>query len=61
MSEDRRSQGQSSDHDGAREPKARRPYTSPSLVEYGSIARLTHTGGSTAKEGTTPRVKSGCL
>lgn len=63
MSEDRRtgSQGDSSDQDRARESRPRRPYTSPSLVEYGSIARLTHTGGSTAREGATPRVRTGCL
>lgn len=63
MTDDRRtgSRGDSADHDRARESGPRRPYTSPSLVEYGSIARLTHTGGSTAREGGTPRVRTGCL
>jgi hypothetical protein len=63
MSEDRRtgSQGNSSDLDRAKRSSPRRPYTTPSLVEYGSIARLTHTGGSTAREGSTPRVRAGCL
>ena len=40
---------------------ARRPYRAPSLVEYGSIARLTHSGGSTVKEGAVPSMNHGCL
>lgn len=39
----------------------RRPYKKPKITEYGSIARLTHGGGSTAKEGNTPKIKAGCL
>ena len=41
--------------------RKRRPYSTPTLIEYGSIARLTHTGGSTAKEGGTSKVRAGCL
>jgi hypothetical protein len=40
--------------------KQPRPYKAPTLVEYGSIARLTHSGGSTKKEGSVPAMK-GCL
>jgi hypothetical protein len=49
--------------DGLREQDARqkRLYTTPQLVEYGSIARLTHTTGSTAREGSQPRRARGCL
>lgn len=39
----------------------RRPYASPQLREYGSIARLTHTGGSTNSEFGVPRMKKSCL
>jgi hypothetical protein len=41
--------------------KTRRPYKTPAITEYGSIARLTHTGGSTAKEGGSSKVRAGCL
>jgi hypothetical protein len=38
-------------------PDARRPYTTPSLVEYGSIAKLTQSGGHTATEFGNPKKK----
>lgn len=44
-----------------RERAERRPYARPVLTEYGSIARLTHTGGSTAKEFGVPKMKINCL
>jgi hypothetical protein len=46
---------------GAPAPRERkRPYTKPVIREYGSIAKLTQSGGSTKPEGTT--MKSGtCL
>jgi hypothetical protein len=34
--------------------RVRRPYERPALVEYGSIARLTRSGGSSVMEGPTP-------
>jgi hypothetical protein len=39
----------------------RRPYTAPALVRYGSIAKLTQTGGSTSSEGTVPAKAMMCL
>jgi hypothetical protein len=29
------------------EPRARKPYTPPELIEYGTVAKLTQTGGAT--------------
>lgn len=61
MNEDRmKATGQPSEQERASK-RTRRPYSAPSVIEYGSIARLTHTGGSTAMEGGTPRVRIGCL
>ena len=49
------------EHEAARQDRQRRPYKAPTLVEYGSIARLTHSGGSTAREGAVPRMAMSCL
>jgi hypothetical protein len=35
----------------------RRPWTAPELTEYGSVAKLTQSGGSTAMEQGVPRQK----
>ena len=38
--------------DISREPTAvRRPYAAPELVEYGTVAKLTQTGGATFNDG----------
>jgi len=61
MSEERtNTQGQPSEPKRGGDGK-RRPYATPTITEYGSIARLTHTGGSTAKEGGSSKVRKGCL
>ncbi|HEY2907349.1 MAG TPA: lasso RiPP family leader peptide-containing protein [Vicinamibacterales bacterium] len=39
----------------------RRPYSAPSLVQYGSVAKLTQSGGSTSAEGTVPAKSMMCL
>lgn len=45
-----------------REPaRVRRPYQPPTLTEYGSVARLTRTGGSTFSEFGVPRMRKRCL
>lgn len=44
--------------DAAGSPK--KTYAKPRLVEYGSVAKLTQSGGSTTTEGA-PRSKMGCL
>ena len=31
-------------------PPGRRPYTTPALIEYGSVAKLTQSGGNTLLE-----------
>jgi hypothetical protein len=46
---------------GAASKRAKRKYKTPALTEYGSIARLTHTGGSSAREGAQPLMRPGCL
>ena len=38
----------------------RRPYAKPKLLEYGSVAKLTQSGGSTANEPAT-KMKGKCL
>jgi hypothetical protein len=46
--------------DGTRDEPAqasRRPWTAPELTEYGSVAKLTQSGGSTAMEKGVPRQK----
>ena len=42
-----------------REKSKRRPYTKPKLLEYGSVAKLTQSGGSTTSE-PAPKMKR-CL
>lgn len=42
------------------EAASRRPYTCPRLVEYGSIAKLTQSQGSTLPEGGRPHMQP-CL
>lgn len=61
MSDEKRERSPQDPAGARRDGKPRRPYKSPSVTEYGSIARLTHFGGSTAKEGATPKVRKGCL
>ena len=39
----------------------RRPYRAPALVQFGSIAKLTQSGGSTSPEGTVPAKAMMCL
>jgi hypothetical protein len=46
--------------DAAKPAQDRRPWETPQLIEYGSVAKLTQSGGSTAKEGNNPRGKK-CL
>lgn len=43
-----------------RVPGPRRPYARPTLQEYGSIAKLTQSGGSTINEPAN-MMKAGCL
>ncbi|MDP1569782.1 MAG: lasso RiPP family leader peptide-containing protein [Vicinamibacterales bacterium] len=38
-----------------------RTYEPPVLVEYGTIAKLTQSGGSTRQEGGVPVMRTGCL
>lgn len=45
-------------NDPARTPK--RPYAKPRLQEYGSVAKLTQSGGSTMAESGVPLMRS-CL
>jgi hypothetical protein len=40
---------------------ARRPYTKPTIREYGSIAKLTQSGGSTKPESGLPTKSGTCL
>jgi hypothetical protein len=35
--------------------RTRKPWVQPELVEYGSVAQLTQTGGSTRNEASVPR------
>lgn len=37
------------------EPSTRRPYQRPVLTEYGSISKLTRSGGATRTESASPR------
>ena len=39
----------------------RRDYSPPTIIEYGSVAKLTRSGGSTQFEGTIPAKKQMCL
>lgn len=41
--------------------RQRRLYSRPALVEYGSVAKLTQTGGSTNNEGSVIAKKMQCL
>ena len=49
--------------DEAKPARDRRPWETPQLIEYGSVAKLTQSGGSTAKEAGTPSQAKGmkCL
>lgn len=40
-------------------PRAPRPYSSPVLTVYGSLARLTESGGATLNEGSSGRMRMG--
>jgi hypothetical protein len=40
---------------------ARRGYTTPSLTEYGSVAKLTQSNGSTTIEGSVVAMQKMCL
>ena len=42
------------------EKSTRRPYAKPKLIEYGSVAKLTQSGGSTLTELASPKMKK-CL
>jgi hypothetical protein len=41
--------------------RCRHPYTTPTLVQYGSVAKLTQSGSSTSPEGTAPAKAMMCL
>ena len=41
--------------------KPRRPYAKPKLLEYGSVAKLTQSGGSTANEPAPKKKRGACL
>jgi hypothetical protein len=48
--------------DEAKPTRDRRPWETPQLIEYGSVAKLTQSGGSTAKEtGVPSRGMAMCL
>ena len=54
------------DDDGAdkrdvAQPHARKPYVKPAIREYGSIAKLTQSGGSTKPESGRPLRSGICL
>jgi hypothetical protein len=53
------------DKSGQTSPKetsrARSPYTTPALIEYGSVAKLTQSSGSTTTEGTIVAKQMKCL
>jgi hypothetical protein len=38
------------------QPAARRPYATPTLVEYGNVAKLTQSGGITKSEAGVPNM-----
>jgi hypothetical protein len=40
-----------------KQPKSKRPYQKPKLQEYGSVAKLTMTKGSTSTEAGVPKKK----
>jgi hypothetical protein len=42
-------------------PRDRRPWETPQLIEYGSVAKLTQSGGSTLAEGGIPAQMKKCL
>ena len=46
--------------DVASAAEGKRKYHTPILTEYGSVAKLTHSGGSTTSEGPTPNAMA-CL
>jgi len=45
------------DDTGAPERSAKRPYSTPKLVEYGHVAKLTQSGGNTVTESTIPKMQ----
>jgi hypothetical protein len=51
-------------HDGSDRKAAnetKKPYTAPTLTEYGSVSKLTMVKGSTVVEAGSPNKKQGCL
>ena len=42
-------------------PAAKKPYTTPQLVDYGSIAKLTQGGNGTGADGGPPGMSMVCL
>ncbi|MGE0040493.1 MAG: lasso RiPP family leader peptide-containing protein [Vicinamibacterales bacterium] len=40
---------------------SKRPYVRPTLIEYGSISKLTQSGGATRVESGVPSMKMNCL
>ncbi len=40
---------------------AKKRYSQPTLTEYGSVAKLTMTKGTTTSEAGTPNIKKACL
>jgi hypothetical protein len=44
-----------------REEGRKRPYATPTLIEYGSVAKLTQTGGSLQADGGSSFKMSSCL
>ena len=44
-------------YDEAKPVRERRPWETPRLIEYGSVAKLTQSGGSTVKESGVPSQK----
>jgi hypothetical protein len=48
-----RSSVQENQPDGANKTQVKKPYVSPALFEYGSVAKLTEAGGLSAADGPT--------
>jgi hypothetical protein len=57
---DRPEQATRSEQADGRQP-APKPYRTPVLTEYGSISKLTRSGGSTMNEGGMPQMMMACL
>ena len=58
---DEREQDTRSDAGAGTTPSGRRPYATPALVEYGSVAKLTQSGGNTLIEVHSKKGKGPCL